>query len=50
MKWLFVVRLEFLSYVLKYETLMEAIKMTKYMNENFCQKHDFVFIENGSEL
>ncbi len=31
----------------KDDALIEAQGMVKHMNENFCQKHEFVLFENG---
>ncbi len=38
------------EYVDKDEALMQAQKMTKIMNDDFCQKHNFTLIEDGSSF
>jgi hypothetical protein len=39
-----------ISFESKDDALIEAKKMTDYMNEEFCQKHEFVFSENGQDF
>jgi hypothetical protein len=39
-----------LQFQSKDDILIEAQKMTNYMNENFCQKHEFIFSENGQDF
>jgi len=34
----------------KEEALSEAKNMCEYMNEKFCQKHNFAFMQNGDEI
>ena len=34
----------------KEEALQEAKAMCEDMNETFCQKHSFSFVENGNEI
>ncbi len=31
----------------KDDALIEAMNMVNFMNEEFCQKHDFIFSEDG---
>lgn len=38
------------EFVNKDEALIEATKMTKHMNEEFCQKHNFTLVEDGSQF
>ncbi len=34
----------------KDRALTEALSMVEYMNNNFCQKHQFELTENGNEF
>jgi len=38
------------EFIDKDEALIEAQKMTSYMNDEFCQKHNFTLVEDGSKF
>ena len=38
------------SFESKDDALLEATTMTKDMNENFCQKHEFALSEDGKNM
>ncbi len=39
-----------LSFENKDDALMQAIEMSKEMNEEFCQKHEFEVVEQGNTI
>ena len=39
-----------LTFNSKDDALMQAVEMSKEMNENFCQKHEFTVIEEGNQI
>ncbi len=39
-----------ISFESKDDALLQAIEMSKEMNEEFCQKHEFDVVENGNTI
>lgn len=37
-----------MSFKSKDDALIQALNMTKEMNQDFCQKHEFIMQENGN--